>query len=91
MFRRPSRVRYITNLAETCGSRRLPGATQRSAALWAGRERTEKPGVKHHAGWFAGAACCNIQGRESALERISRVGLIHAKAAPLQAMGDQAR
>src|ERR1700741_1628333 len=41
----------------------------------------------HHAGSFSGAARCDILWSDAALRRISRGRLVHAKAAPLQALG----
>jgi hypothetical protein len=83
----PSQFSLLASAAETCGSRRLPGITQRDASLLAFDFVYTRTIELHHAGLFAGAACCNISWADGTLERMSRGRQIRAKAAPLRALG----
>ena len=75
--------------AKTRENRRLPGTSHRDAFTRGLRYANTRTIELHRAGSFAGAACCNIFCTDHALIRISRGRRIHAKAAPLQALGDR--
>jgi hypothetical protein len=76
---------------ETRESERLPRTSQRFACSIGGN-RVEKPlGGCIALGDSREPPVENIFWTDEALERISRVGLVRAKAAPLQALGDHTR
>ena len=88
-YRRPSTFPRKGSPAIACENKRLPGVTQRDAFTCEFRF-VQPPTVElRTVGSFAGAACCDILWPTGALKQISRGHLIHAKAAPLQALGDR--